>query len=152
MENWHCVGVTDYETDNYKCELCGCENVRYIHRMIHDQYPDELKVGCVCAGIMEDDILAAKERDAEAKRRSKRRLTFFKKDWTVLSDEQWFLKYKRRNIYISQDSFRGKAYYKIDIDGEQYHWQNNSRIVSFVAAKKMVFDLIDNNSTVKSNK
>ena len=44
--------------------------------MVHEDYFDVVIVGCICAGIMEGDILRAKERDRLMKNRSKRRKNF----------------------------------------------------------------------------
>ena len=67
LEGWFCVGVLDHGVDSFTCELCDCKKVRYIHAMRHEHYLADIKVGCICAGVMEGDILAAQERDAEAK-------------------------------------------------------------------------------------
>lgn len=57
------MDMIDNKEADFKCELCGCNDVRYIHVMENEDFPYELQVGCICAGIMEDDILAAQERD-----------------------------------------------------------------------------------------
>lgn len=79
LENWKCVHLIDEEKPDFICELCGCEKVRYVHVMEHEQYFEDIRVGCVCAGIMEGDILAAQERDRKMKNRAKRKVTFLKK-------------------------------------------------------------------------
>jgi hypothetical protein len=36
--------------------------------MQHKGYPEVIEVGCICAGVMEGDILAAKDRERECSR------------------------------------------------------------------------------------
>ena len=58
LSDWHCVYVYDMADDDggvydlATCELCGCSKVRYVHVMRHDQYFEDIEVGCICAGIM----------------------------------------------------------------------------------------------------
>lgn len=73
--------MIDEEDANFKCELCGCEKVRYVHVMEHNEYFEKVYVGCICAGIMEGDIIAAQERDRKMKNRAKRKLNFPHRRW-----------------------------------------------------------------------
>lgn len=89
LEDWRCVGLIDMcEGDDpddppsfATCELCDCCKVRYVHVMDHPLYFEEVRVGCICAGIMESDELAAKERERLMRNRSKRRKNYLKKQW-----------------------------------------------------------------------
>ena len=71
LEDWRCVDLIDMcEGDDEdtsptfaKCDLCDCHKVRFVHVMDHPLYLEEVRVGCICAGIMEGDVLAAKERE-----------------------------------------------------------------------------------------
>ncbi|XCB30426.1 hypothetical protein RQN30_03205 [Arcanobacterium hippocoleae] len=81
LEGWQCINLIDYSEPNSgltTCELCGCSKVRFIHVMTHHDYFDPVEVGCVCAGVMEGDQLAARERECKARNRAKRRATFLK--------------------------------------------------------------------------
>lgn len=99
LENWSCTEVEDGETADFICELCGCDRVRFIHVMAHADYDGVLQVGCVCAGYMEGDLIAAKERDDAARRKSSRRANFRKKVWTENSENKWSVKYKH-HLYL----------------------------------------------------
>lgn len=58
-----------------------------------------LAVGCICAGVMEDDIFGAKERDRQARNRAARRRTFLRKPWeTGIFDGLLF--YKNSIVYM----------------------------------------------------
>lgn len=143
LENWRCVEVIDEETADFICELCDCQKVRFIHVMEHSDYPDYIQVGCICAGIMEGNLMAAKERDDAARRKSQRRSNFRKKKWTEKSENEWSVKYKQRSVLIERDVFRDRDFYKISIDTDQYQWWDNRRIETLEDAKRCVFELID---------
>jgi len=143
LEGWYCSGVVDYGNAVFECELCGYPAVRYVHIMVHKEYPAQVQVGCVCAGIMEGDILAAKERDRQAKNRSARKSKYLQKHWEATEDNRWMIRHKHKTITVERDSFRDREYYKIDIDGDQYHWKDNNRMSSFLVAQHYIFDIID---------
>ena len=143
LENWRCVEVVDGETADFNCELCDCHKVGFIHVMEHSNYNGLLQVGCICAGIMEGDLIAAKARDDEARRKSQRRSNFRKKKWNEISENKWSVKYKQRSVLIERDAFRGRDFYKISIDSDRYQWWNNRRIETLEDAKRCVFELID---------
>ena len=143
LTGWRCIGVSDREMDDFTCELCGCTRVRYVHVMEHPEFPWELSTGCICAGIMEEDILGAKVREREARRRSQRKSNYLKKQWAAVSNRRWELRYKHRNLVIDTDSFRGRENYRLEIDGEGYHWKDNTRMTSFLSAQHLAFDLMD---------
>ena len=86
VEGWYCVDIIDVREDDddaplATCELCGCVHVRYVHVMENDLYFEPVAVGCICAGIMEDDILAAEERERQMRNRAKRKRNFLKHEW-----------------------------------------------------------------------
>jgi hypothetical protein len=65
---WSCVDVEDLGEPNEICEMCEQAEVRYVHVMQHAEWEGELRVGCICAGRMEQDYKRAVEREAELKR------------------------------------------------------------------------------------
>ena len=82
LEGWECISCEDNGDDSFKCELCGFSRVRYIHEMVHDDFPDIIRVGCKCAGVMEGDIIAAEERERRARNRAGREKRFMRqKSW-----------------------------------------------------------------------
>ncbi|MBO5570560.1 MAG: hypothetical protein J6A79_16745 [Clostridia bacterium] len=86
LEGWHCSDVEDMQADGNSemfssCALCGYDSVRFVHHMWHPDYPKTMDVGCICAGVMEGDVLASKERERIVRNRSKRRETFMKHKW-----------------------------------------------------------------------
>ena len=80
--DWYCIGGYDRGRDNLEpCEMCESAAVRYVHSMRHDDYPDTLDVGCICAGNMEQDAESAKRREATVRNRSKRREKWLLRKW-----------------------------------------------------------------------
>jgi len=86
LEDWFCENVYDEEDAPFTCELCDCDKVRYVHVMRNLNYLGTISVGCICAGVMEGDILAAQEREREARNRAQRRKNFVSKGWTALAN------------------------------------------------------------------
>ena len=82
ISGWKCRRVIDTEFADKTCELCNCEKVRFLHLMWHPEWFEDIEVGCICAGLMEGDVLAAVARDKEAKNRSHRRQNFYSKKWS----------------------------------------------------------------------
>ena len=82
--DWYCIGGYDRGQDNLEpCEMCESAAVRYVHSMRHDDYPDTLDVGCICAGNMEQDAKSAKRREATVRNRSKRREKWLLRKWRL---------------------------------------------------------------------
>jgi len=77
-KGWVCVGMEDIideetpadERVYEACEMCSNPKIRYVHIMSHDEHISELRVGCVCAGKMEDDYEQAQTRENVLKRKS----------------------------------------------------------------------------------
>lgn len=78
-KGWSCISTRDLheEGEDYAtCEMCESQTIRYVHTMVHADYPEALDCGCDCAGYMEGSVERARERDAGMKRRSARRQKF----------------------------------------------------------------------------
>lgn len=64
------------------CEMCHQAQVRYVHVMEHDDFPERVAAGCICAGAMEGDPMRARERETNVKNRSQRRANWIRrKGW-----------------------------------------------------------------------
>jgi hypothetical protein len=67
QNGWVCEG--HYRASQLQiCEMCSRQEIRYVHIMHHDDFPRTLEVGCVCAGHMEGDLDAARNREKTTKR------------------------------------------------------------------------------------
>lgn len=78
---WVCVYMEDLEEAIHTCEMCGKEEIRYVHGMEHPEYAEPLRVGCVCAEKMADDYTGARERERRMKNRAARRRTWTTRKW-----------------------------------------------------------------------
>src|SRR6056297_2366623 len=122
LNDWYCMDVIDIEeelsdTDLFTCELCGCNRVRFVHVMKHDEYFEHVHVGCICAGVMEDDVLAAKARERLVKNRAKRKKNFPNRKWKTNHLGFLELQYRGSLIHILPSTPERK-YYIIRCNGQ----------------------------------
>jgi len=147
ISDWECVDMYDVVGDGgqeflFTCELCQCSQVRYVHVMRHPEYFEDIHVGCICAGIMDGDILAAKERDREMKNRAKRKRNYLKRKWLWEANGNRFMRYKNRGITIIPGIYDNGGFGVI-CDGQSI-WRYKGKIISnFLTAVHAAFDLVD---------
>jgi hypothetical protein len=75
---WECIHVEDLnpdelpadEVDYETCQVCGQYPIRFVHTIIHDDWPDELDVGRICVEHLTGDYVNPSRREAELKRRA----------------------------------------------------------------------------------
>lgn len=80
-KGWLCVDIEDLGEPQVLCEMCESQTIRYVHHMEHPLYPTALAVGCVCAGHMEGDLNAARNRDAAMQSRASKRNRWTTRKW-----------------------------------------------------------------------
>ncbi|MBV1757764.1 MAG: hypothetical protein KMY55_07955 [Dethiosulfatibacter sp.] len=147
ISDWYCTDVIDIEeeasdTDLFTCELCGCSRVRFVHVMEHDDYFEDVRVGCICAGIMEGDVLAAKERERLMKNRAKRKRNFPNRKWKETPYGTYILMHKGSWIKMIHSKFNDQ-HYGVSYNGEIV-WKYKGRpITNFLSATYAAFDLVD---------
>jgi len=92
-KGWVCVDVEDLGRPDAVCEMCEVIEIRYVHKMEHPDYPNELSVGCVCAEHMEDDYVGPREREKRLRDRARRQRTWHRRQWwrASLSSDSWYL-------------------------------------------------------------
>lgn len=155
LEGWYCVMMYDVADDDSSpddvvlatCELCGCSSVRYVHVMRHVQYFEDVEVGCICAGIMEGDILSAKARDNDMKNRAKRKQNFPKRKWYRTYNGNLRLTYRGRTIYINKSQYGSN--YRVRC-GDKSVWKYKGKpINNFLSATYAAFELADPISEVR---
>lgn len=144
LDGWNCEEVIDTGDAYETCELCGCPSVRYIHVMHHDDYFESVEVGCICAGIMEGDVIAAKERERKIKNRKNRKRTFIEKAWTDAKKDSIKLKYKGRFCLICESSnSSGISHYYGYVSGTQMRVGSSSSFPTVLSLKNHMFDYFD---------
>lgn len=102
---WQCVEIEDLGEPEVECEMCESQTIRYVHHMMHADYPHILAVGCVCAGHMEGNLTAAINREASMKSRAAKRKRWTSRIWktsangnpTIKADGFRITVYKRNN-------------------------------------------------------
>lgn len=126
-KGWVCFEIEDTEDTSQLCEMCESQSIRYIHHMRHPNYKQDLAVGCICAGHMEENLIAASIRDDFMKSRSNKRKKWITRKWKVSSNGNDYIKsdgylviiFKRNNSWCGKVS-------RLDGSYEQYSKRNYS--------------------------
>lgn len=82
-KGWRCVDIEELEEQDHLCEMCETRLVRFVPVMEHDDYDDVLRVGCVCAGHMEEDLVGARKREAAYRNDRSRRSRWLQRRWRL---------------------------------------------------------------------
>lgn len=148
LGGWQCLEVTDICEDDenaplFTCELCGCDKVRYVHTMVHDDFYIPLKVGCLCAGVMEGNVLAARARDRAIRNWSKRRKNFMKHVWLHEKPSYYHRQYHYQELKIFEKKSDNGAEYLIQVDGKQTTTYKEKPVKDLMSAKYAAFELAD---------
>jgi hypothetical protein len=138
---WSCVEIEDLDDERRTCEMCESREIRYAHHMRHTQFADVLVVGCVCAGHMEGDLAAARERDQQMANRSVRRRRWLTRQWKRSA---------KGNEWLRADGFRVTIYRKggawaatvASEEDEKFVRHSQRRYGAVDAAKLAAFDVI----------
>jgi len=115
-DGWKCVNIIDLGAPEGICKMCGHQIIRYVHLMVHPNYPRKIGVGCVCAGNMEGNAEAAKTRESEFKKRQARLATFMSRKRMRSKNGNEYIKYKNEKIVILGDKFK-QGNYKTAVRG-----------------------------------
>jgi hypothetical protein len=109
-KGWLLVGVTDQRADAKPgestpfetCQMCGNEQIRFVHRMEHPASGEEIEVGCICAEHMCDDYSKAGPRALESrlKLRAERRARWLTREWRTSRKGNTFLNVEGWNLVI----------------------------------------------------
>lgn len=78
---WYVVDYYKLDDREHLCEMCERQMVMFVHVMRNDRYPEDLKVGCVCAGHMESDLEGARQREVRYRNKRKRRDNWLSRRW-----------------------------------------------------------------------
>ena len=99
-KGWTCVDIEDLGEPDHICEMCEVTEVRYVHVMEHLDY-QTLRVGCICAGHMEEDLVGARKREEAFKASRVRRARWLTREWRVSGSG---------NEYLNADGFNVVVY------------------------------------------
>lgn len=100
-KGWMNVGSDDLESAEHVCDMCGKEEIRYVHTMYHPEVEDYFRVGCVCAEKMTNDYITAKKQLTDMKKRNTWMTTNWKKvDLNEYEEKSFNGKYGRMIVGI----------------------------------------------------
>jgi hypothetical protein len=143
---WTCVDKFDAKEDGgdmITCEMCETMDVRFVHVMENERYPEQLHCGCICAAHMSGELKAAQERDKRMRSRAQRRSNFYKrKGWRISPDGSPYIEIDGNQAIIIGSRDDG---YHVCARGphDQKHLSGKKHYASLPEAKKGCFDAIE---------
>ncbi len=114
---WTCVGVEDLGEASAVCEMCETQEIRYVHSMSHPDYAEELQVGCVCAGRMENDYIGPRSREKALRSAAGRKKRWLGRKWKISArgnpylNTRWF-QYSHLSL---QDRWLGRPHRRASV-------------------------------------
>lgn len=157
-KGWTCVDVEDIaeyfddaeEIEYEQCEMCGRERIRFVHIMRHPDYPDELRVGCVCAEKMSDDYVNPRRAEDTLKKRAVRRKNFNRKEWSYNPAKNTYSKkYKGEYITIMQGRYGN---WGVFFAGKRIWDYDGSKIRSMEEAERIAFEVFEQYHTTQEER
>jgi len=144
LYGWVCIGIIDVKEDDEDapfsvCELCDCSRVRYEHVMSHALYFENVTVGCICAGIMEGNILRAKERERKMKNRAARKKSFIERKWSQPYENVFHRTHRGKDISIVVHN----GSFTVHVDGVVAMKYKGKPIRDFLSAAYAAFEMAD---------
>jgi hypothetical protein len=100
-KGWACVDIEDLGAPDHICEMCETQEVGYVHTMEHSDYAEALRVGRICAGHMEEDLVGARKREDAFKASRGRRARWLTREWRTS---------RAGNEYLNTDGFNVVVY------------------------------------------
>ena len=118
--------------------------------MEHPDIGDTLAVGCICAGILEGDELAAVQREKRLKNRQLRKMRFMKKKWRPFDGDSSIMTCRHQEKFIAinsiyaKEGYRGEIVgYELLVDGEKVRPNDGEYYSSFETAVDAAFEKAD---------
>jgi len=120
-KDWECIGVTDLKPadavgddyDHGTCEVCGRDDLRYVHTLRHNDYPKNLDTGCECASKLENNSKSAGSRERGLTNLANRRARWLSRTWQVSAKGGYYLTHKGYKLGVSKRG-NGWGYWLID--------------------------------------
>jgi len=137
-KGWTCTGIDDLGAPEAVCEMCETQSIRYVHYMTHPDYPEELGVGCVCAGYMEQDYEAARHRERSIKNAARRRSKWLNRAWKISAKGNPYLNTDGFNIVLYKRSKQWSGIITNSETGDALHARR--RYATLDEAKLAAFD------------
>lgn len=115
QKGWRLIYVDDLEDAEFKCQMCGKKEIRYVHVVVHSSWP-KMKVGRVCCENMTQDYVTPRKKEKQRRNLSARiaRMASSARWKTTKNGNKW-IKTKRGDIVCI--IFSGKKI-KLAINGK----------------------------------
>lgn len=95
---WYCSSMEDAGSDGQICEMCGRAEVRWLHKMVHDERPGFLSVGLECAQDLGGDFERARRRKNAFSLEMKVRKQWPSQVWELSQDGNYYTNAKGYNF------------------------------------------------------
>lgn len=132
--------------DEYEdCQFCGHERIRFVHLLEHDEWPDTIRVGCVCAEKLTEDYVNPELRERKlrsfARSRESRRARFPDLNgWRISQNGNRWISYEGFHVILIRwgkmvrlriDGKLGERFYPSERDAQlgafDYIWRKQLR-------------------------
>jgi len=136
-KGWQNMGFEDLLQPTHKCDMCGREEIRYVHTMRHKDVERYFMVGQVCAEHMSEDYITAGQQ-----------LTYMKNRATW-ANSKWNMKYIHDHEYEekSTNAYNSRCTAFVFLHNERYHIGLDNFIFAATfdtkyEAKKFLYDKV----------
>ena len=146
-KGWTCVDIEDLGSPDHVCEMCELADVRYVHVMEHPAY-GALRVGCICAGHMEENLVGARKREAAFKSTRKRRARWLTREWQTSRAGNQYLNADGYNVVV----FPVDGAWGAKILDRETGWGRTLKRPCVTDAKLAAFDALSASRSVKNAK
>jgi hypothetical protein len=119
-KGWSCADIEDLGEPSEICEMCETQEIRYVHIMEHPDYAEALRVGCICAGHMEEDLERAQLREKTFKAGRQRRARWLSRTWRCSQRGNEFLNVSGFNVVV----FRAGGGWCARVAHRNYEWSH----------------------------
>jgi hypothetical protein len=143
---WTCISeydATEAIGDLITCEMCESMDVRFVHVMLNERYPDRLHCGCVCAAHMSGEKKEAVERDKRMRSRARRRAQFHKRGgWQTSRHGTPHIEVNGVHLVVAR---KGDGQFQVGAKGPrevEYRW-GKKRYSTVQAAMTGCFDALE---------
>jgi hypothetical protein len=134
---WTCVDIEDLGEPSVICEMCESQEIRYVHHMEHLDY-GTLATGCVCAGHMEGDLVAARTREASMQSRTGKRKRWLSRNWKISAKGNPWLRAEGFRITVYERGGGWATTVSVEDNSAVYHARRNWPTIE--QAKLAAFD------------
>lgn len=97
---WKCVKYIDTDDICETCQMCGTEEIRYLHYMAHPDVPDIIEVGRLCAARLSGDLKGAEDREKILKNIANRKKRWLTRKWNISQKGNHFLRMQGNHLLV----------------------------------------------------